>query len=420
MGIKTSRVHGFYKKTHAERLRIIEAFADLTSDEVSLLKGFAALDFDSANRMVENVISVMSIPLGVAPHFLINDKEYFVPMAIEESSVIAAASHAAKLAYDGGGFFTSCSEPIMIGQIQLKHVPDTKKAIADILAHKQELLAFANKADPILIGVGGGARDIECCCLDSARGPMVVVHLLVNVCDAMGANIVNTMGEKITSDLERLSGGVAGVRIVSNLAVHRMVHAQATWKKKILGADTIEEILDVYELATIDPFRCATHNKGVMNGIDAVAIATGNDFRALEAGAHAYAAISGHCRSLTHFSKNEKGDLVGKISLPLAVGIVGGATQSNPIAKICLKILHVSSASELASVIAAVGLAQNFAAMRALGTEGISKGHMKLHSKNIAIAAGASKKQVDDIAQRMIEENDISVTKAQELLKRIG
>jgi len=427
MATKTSRVHGFYKKTHDQRLNLIQQFSSLSDAEVTLLKRFAslppevALDFASANRMIENVVSVMPVPLGVAPNFLINDKDYLVPMAIEESSVVAAASYAAKLARELGGFSATASPPIMIGQIHLKCIPDIGAAVSAIEKHKEELCALADSCDPVLIGVGGGARDIIC---RKLTPDMLMIHLLVDVQDAMGANIVNTMAEHITATLEKITGGTAGVRIVSNLSVHRMVRAQAVWKKESLSATIIKNILDIYHLARIDPFRCATHNKGIMNGIDAVALATGNDFRAIEAGVHAYAALnlgspskgySGY-RPLTHYETTESGDLLGVLELPLAVGIVGGIIQAHPMSKVCLKILNVASASELACVMGAVGLAQNFAALRALASEGISKGHMRLHSKNVAINAGVPKVLVDEIAQQMCSDGAISVSRARELL----
>jgi len=374
---KTSQISGFHKKTHDQRLEMLEQFSDLSEEEILLLKVTSSFDFDLANRMVENVISSIQIPLGVATNFLINKKEYFVPMATEESSVIAAASLGAKLARETGGFQVEAAEPIMIGQIQLKSLKDFDLAEKIILEHKQELLALASSCDPVLIGVGGGAREIECRVLETPRGQMLLIHLLVDVRDAMGANIVNTMAEKIAPELERLTGGKVGLRIVSNLSSHRMVKARAVWSKEIIREFVLEEILDAHALAQADPFRCATHNKGVMNGIDAVALATGNDFRAIEAGAHAWAAN----KPLTRYHKNKDGNLVGELEMPLAVGIVGGVTQYHPMAKLSLKILGVSSSQELACVMGAVGLAQNFAALRALVSEGICQGHMRLHKQ---------------------------------------
>lgn len=414
---KKSRVHEFYKKTREQRLEIIKEFSSLSQEEIGLLEN-SDLDFDAANRMIENVISVMNIPLAVAPNFLINSKEYFVPMAIEESSVVAAASYAAKLSRESGGFKVSASTPIMIGQVHIKSIPDVDVAVHEIEKNKKKLLEMANSVDPVLLSVGGGARDIQC---RRIAKNMLMVHLLVDVRDAMGANIVNTMSEKITSKLALFSRGKVGVRIVSNLSVYRMVSAKCVWKKDSLGQGVIDGILDAYELACLDPFRCVTHNKGIMNGIDAIAIATGNDFRAIEAGAHGYAACSdGGYKSLTHYYTNEHEDLVGELKVPIAVGIVGGITQSHPMAKLCIKILGVKSASELSCVMGAVGLAQNFAALKALVSEGISRGHMRLHSKNIALNAGVPKEIVDEIAQQMIDEDNISVGRARELLKTHG
>jgi len=411
---KTSRVRRFYEKTHDQRLKIIKDFSSISSEDFSLLKNLNSLDFDLANRMIENVVSTMPLPLGVAANFLINGKNYFIPMAIEESSVVAAASYAAKLARSSGGFTSVASKPIMICQIYLKNVKDIEASVVAIEGEHEKLLELANSCDPVLISFGGGAQKIVC---RKIKKKFLMIHLLVDVQDAMGANIVNLMGEKITQRLEELTGGQARARIVSNLSVHRMVKSRAVWKKEVVGKKVIEAILELYELAELDPFRCATHNKGIMNGIDAVAIATGNDFRALEAGVHAYAAMEGGYRPLTKYYKNEEGDLVGELELPLAVGTVGGMIQCHPITKICLKILGVKTASELTSVMGAVGLAQNFAALRAIVSEGITKGHMRLHSKNIAITAGVHKDLIDKIAQIMIEEENISVGRAKEILE---
>jgi hydroxymethylglutaryl-CoA reductase len=414
---KTSRERGFYNKTHSDRLKIIKNFSALAESDIQKLKNLSLLDFETANRMIENVISAMPIPLGIAANFLIDNKEYFVPMAIEEASVVAAASHAAKLARATGGFSTKVTQSITIGQIQLKNIPDVKKATAAVEKYKEKLIAFANSCDPVLIEVGGGVRDIKCRPLKTSRGDMLILHLLVDVQDAMGANIVNRMGEKITPLLEQITRAKTGVRIISNLSTHRMVESYAVWRKKDLSEKIIEEILDVYELACVDPYRCATHNKGVMNGIDAVAIATGNDFRAIEAGAHSYSCGN---KPLTRYYKNKDGDLVGELKMPLTVATVGGITQTHPMVEVCLKILGVTRAQELASVMAAVGLAQNFAALRALASEGISKGHMRLHSKNIAIMAGAPNAYVEIVAQQMVDEDNISVARARELVEKLG
>jgi len=394
---KRSDLQGFHKLSVDERLEKIKEFAGLSDEEAGLLRKTGALEIDTANRMIENVVGSVELPLGIATNFIINGKGYLIPMAIDEPSVVAAASYAAKLARPSGGFKTSSDEPIMIVQIQLLGVPDPDAAEKMILESKADLLKLADEQDPMLIKFGGGAKDIEVRRIKTERGEMMIIHLLVNVADAYGPNLVNTMAEALTPKFEEISGGRARLRIVSNLADRRLARARVVWKKEVLaesvkgldmkGEDVVDAILDAYAFAASDPYRCATHNKGVMNGVDAVTIATANDFRGVEAGAHAYAATydagKGY-RPLTHYEKDGNGDLVGSIELPVAVGIVGGAINTSPTAKVALKILGVKSARELSEIMAAVGLAQNFAAMRALATEGIQKGHMRLHSKNIA------------------------------------
>lgn len=422
---KTSRLPNFYTKSQVERLELLKNFSSLSQEDITLLER-GLLTFESANRMVENVVGLFSLPFGIATNFIINEKETLVPMVTEEASVIAAASYGAKLARTKGGFTAKVSEPIMIGQVQLVRVPDSEKAVEVIKVSKRELLAYANEYDPVLVKVGGGVRDIVPRVLQTSRGVMVIVDLLVHVCDAMGANVVIGMAERIAGRLEKLTGGKALLRIVSNLAVHRTVKASAVWAKEDIGGEVIEGILDAYAFAQADPFRCATHNKGIMNGVDAVAIATGNDFRALEAGAHNFRGVSPtrgvvppqRVEPLTHYYTNEDGDLVGEIEMPVVVGTVGGITKVHPGAALCLKILNVSSAGELGVVLGAVGLAQNFAALRALVDEGILQGHMKLHSKNIAITAGVPKDFVDRVAQQMVDEDNVSVGRAQEIYKK--
>jgi len=411
--VKTSKIGKFYEKNLKERLRIVKEFAELSEEEVKELEKYGSLDFETANRMIENVYGTFQLPMGLATNFTVNGKEVLIPFALEEPSVVAAASNAAKLSE---GFEAKASDPIMIGQIQLLGAKDTKSAIQKILKNEKELVGIANSRDSMLIKFGGGARKIEAREISTARGKMIIVHLLVDVRDAMGANTINTMCELISPKLEELSGGKTRLRIISNLAVHRTVKAKTVWKKETLGEEVIENVLDAYEFAANDEYRACTHNKGIMNGIDSVVIATGNDFRAIEAGAHAFASISGKYKPLTKYSKNSKGDLVGEIELPMAVGLVGGATKTHPLAKINVKILGVKHASELAEIIASVGLAQNFAAMRALANEGIQKGHMKLHAKNIAVMAGASKDQIDKIAKQMSGEGNISVSRAKEIM----
>ncbi|MCD6248310.1 MAG: hydroxymethylglutaryl-CoA reductase, degradative [Hadesarchaea archaeon] len=418
--MRTSRIPGFYKLSVDERLERVKEFAGLTDEEVELLRRTGALEIEQANRMVENVVGTTELPLGIATNFLINGRDYLVPMAIEEPSVIAAASNAAKMARERGGFQAESTDPIMIGQIQLLGVRDPYKAEEVILSNKEEIIKIANEQDPLLAKLGGGARDVEVRILDSPAGRMIVVHLLVDTRDAMGANIVNTMVEAVSPFIERIAGGDAHFRIVSNLATRRLARARAVFAKEAIGGEeVVDGILQGYAFAVADPYRCATHNKGVMNGVVAVALATGNDSRALEAGAHAYAARSGRYQPLTRWEKNEDGDLVGEIELPVAVGIIGGATGAHPVAKVSLKILGVKTARELGEVMAAVGLAQNFAAMRAIAVEGIQRGHMKLHARNIAAMVGARGETIDRVAEQLVREGRIRADRAKEILEEL-
>lgn len=417
--IKSSRISGFYKLSLKERLRALEDFAGLNKEEIKILSNKGTLG-KIGERMIENVIGTMPLPLGIATNFLINGKDYLIPMAIEEPSVVAAASNAAKLAREKGGFKTNSTEPIMIGQVQLVNISNLAKAKLNILKNKKKILEIANKKDPFLLKLGGGAKDIELREIKTEEGKMLILHLLVNVKDAMGANVVNTMTEAISPLLEKITGGKTLLRIVSNLATYRLASAQVVFSKEAIGGENIVDgIVRAYLFAKSDHYRCATHNKGIMNGIDAVLLATGNDFRAVEAGAHAFAAITGRYLPLTQWRKNKNGDLVGTIKLPLAVGTIGGATNVHPTAKINLKILGVKTAKELAEVIASVGLAQNFAALRALVKEGIQRGHMSLHAKNVAMAAGARGKTIDEIAEILVKEKRVRIDRARELLKEI-
>jgi len=350
---------------------------------------------------------------------VINGRDYLIPMAIEEPSVVAAASNAAKMARLKGGFSTSSTGSIMIGQIQVVKVKNPSKAKQAILSSKEEILKKANEQDPILYSLGGGANDLNVKVLQTIRGPMVIAELYVDTKDAMGANAVNTMAESIASLIERITGGQVLLRIISNLATKRLVRASVVIDKSEVGGESIVDgILDAYAFANADPYRAATHNKGIMNGVIAVALATCNDHRAIEAGGHAYAARTGNYTSLTMWEKNEDGDLVGFIELPMAVGIIGGATKTHPIAQIALKILGVKTASELGEVMAAVGLAQNLAALRALVAEGIQRGHMELHARNIAIAAGAKGAIINKVVEEMVHEKKIRLDRAKELLKK--
>jgi len=418
--MKSSRIEGFYKFSPEERLRIVSEFSGLDEEEMKTLSNTGALGIEIANRMVENVIGAMEIPLGIATNFRINGRDYLIPMAIEEASVIAAASNAAKMARVKGGFFSRATDPIMIGQIQVTNLRDPFGAKFRVLEKKEEILKIANEKDPVLVKLGGGAVDVEARVLDTLRGPMVVVHLLVNCLDAMGANAVNTMCEAVAPFIEEITGGRVYLRIISNLADRRLVRARAVFDKDAIGGpEVVDGILEAYAFALADPYRAATHNKGIMNGVIAVALATGNDTRALEAGAHAYASRTGVYRPLTVWEKNEDGDLVGTLEMPMAVGIIGGATAVHPTAKACLKILGVKTARELAEVMGAVGLAQNFAALRALATEGIQRGHMSLHSRNIAMMAGAKGELIDIVAKRMVEEGNIRIDRAREILEEL-
>lgn len=417
---KTSELPGFYKLSPAERLKLVQEFAGLGDEEVDLLRKTGALELEQANRMIENVIGTTELPIGIATNFLINGKDYLIPMAIEEPSVVAAASNAAKMARPRGGFYTESTPPVMIGQIQLVDVKNPPKAKEKILAEKERILAKANEQDPVLVKLGGGAVDLDARIIETFLGPMTIIHLLVDVRDAMGANVINTMCEAIAPMIEQLTGGRVFLRIVSNLATHRLARARATFSKEALGGEeVIEGILQAYAFAAADPYRCATHNKGVMNGIVAVALATSNDTRALEAGAHAYAAMDGAYKPLTSWERTADGDLLGRIELPVAVGVIGGATAVHPVAKVCRKILGVKSARELGEVMAAVGLAQNLAAMRALATEGIQRGHLKLHARNFAVTAGATGELIDIVAKRMVEEGKVSFDRAADILKEL-
>jgi hydroxymethylglutaryl-CoA reductase len=416
---KTSQLEGFYKLSPEERLKIVEEFANLSDEEMKIIKSTGSLKLDQANRMIENVIGTIEIPLGIAVNFLINGRDYLIPMAIEEPSVIAAASNAARMARVKGGFRTSSTEPIMIGQIQLTGLKDISKA-KKILSNKEKIIDIANEQDQMLVKIGGGAKDVEVRVLETPSGPMAIVHLLVDTRDAMGANVVNTMAEAVAPFIEKVTGGSVNLRIVSNLADMRLARAEAIFDKEVLGGEkVVDGIIEAYEFAYSDPYRCTTHNKGIMNGIAAVTLATCNDTRAIEAGAHAFAAKKGGYKPLTTWEKTSEGDLLGRIELPMAVGTIGGATAVHPMAKICLKILGVKTARELGEVMAAVGLAQNLAALRAMVTDGIQRGHMKLHARNIAVMAGAQGEFIDQVAERLIRERKVRVDRAKEILEEL-
>lgn len=420
-----SRIPRFYDLTLSERRqKVAEAAAELSLDEVLGAWSQGGLSAEAADHMIENVIGLHSLPLGIALNFIVNGREVLVPMAIEEPSVVAGASFMAKLARAGGGFFATADEPRMIGQIQILHLADPATARLKIYEHKAELLAEADEVDPILKRLGGGARDLQVRLIqDSPIGPFLVVHLIYDVRDAMGANAVNTACERLAPRLEQISGGKVHLRILSNLADQRLARARVSIPAEALAFDTYsgEEVRDgiiaAWAFAAADPYRAATHNKGIMNGVDAVVIATGNDWRAVEAGAHAYAARSGRYTSLSTWGKDENGNLVGSLEMPLAVGIVGGATKVHPAARAAIKLMGVKTAAELAEIIVSVGLAQNLAALRALATEGIQRGHMSLHARQVAIAAGATGDLIEKIAARMVAEKTIRIDRAEALLK---
>ncbi|RLG70901.1 MAG: hydroxymethylglutaryl-CoA reductase, degradative [Methanobacteriota archaeon] len=418
--MRTSQFSGYYKLSPEKRLEFVRQFANLTEEEVDILRSVGSLEISQADRMIENVVGTMPLPLGIAVNFRINQKDYLIPMAIEEPSVVAAASYMAKLARNTGGFTANTTPPIMIGQIQLTNVPNPYQTRMKILERKEEILRIANEQDPVLLRFGGGARDVEVRVVQTRVGPMVVTHLLVDTRDAMGANAVNTMAEAVAPYIEEITGGKVYLRIISNLAVHRLARAYVTIKKDDIGGEkVVDGIIQAHAFAEADPYRAATHNKGVMNGVDAVVVATGNDWRAIEAGAHAYAARHGEYTTLTHWEKDLDGNLAGSIELPVALGTVGGATKVHPVARVALKILGVKTARELGEVVASVGLAQNLAALRALVSEGIQRGHMSLHARNIAAMVGARGEEIDQIAEQLVKEKKIRVDRAEELLREI-
>lgn len=410
----TSRLPGFHNLDRQARLDAVAAAAGLSAAEAAHLKAAAGPEGDLADHLSENVIGVMSVPLGVATNLIVDGRDALAPMATEESSVIAAVCNGAKACREAGGVTTSADAPRMIAQIQVKGLGNPEGARAAVLERLAEIRDLCDACDPVLVGLGGGFREVEA----RVRGGFLIVHLIVDVRDAMGANAVNTMAERLAPHVERWTGGVVGLRILSNLADRRLVRARAVWKATEIGADVVEGMLAAYAFAAADPYRAATHNKGVMNGVSAVALATGNDTRALEAGAHAYAATrSGGYGPLTRWEATAEGDLSGVFEAPMPVGVVGGATRAHPTARVCLKIMGADGADRLARVMAAVGLVQNFSAMRALATEGIQRGHMALHARNVALAAGAVGEAIDRVAAAMIEAGQINETAARGLLE---
>jgi hydroxymethylglutaryl-CoA reductase len=412
-------ISGFHKLSPKQRLAVVKEFADLTDEETALLQNTGSLPMDLADRMIENVIGAFPVPLGIGTNFLINKRDYLIPMALEEPSVVAAASYAAKMVRDGGGFHTSSTPPIMIGQIQVVNVKDPHAAKMRVIQSKEKILEKANEQDPVLVSAGGGAKDLDAKIISTTQGLMLIVEMQVDCRDAMGANAVNTMAEAVAPMIERVASGHVCLRIISNLATRRLVRASCLVPKASIGGEeVVDGIVNACAFAAADPYRAATHNKGILNGIIAVILATCNDHRAIEAGAHAYAAKTGHYTSLSTWERNENGDLVGSIELPMAVGLIGGAVKTHPIAKIAVKILGVKTANEFGEVLAAVGLAQNLGALRALAHEGIQRGHMALHARNIAVMAGATGDVIDKVAAKMVEERKIRVDRAKELVEQ--
>jgi hydroxymethylglutaryl-CoA reductase len=415
-----SSISKFFEKSRKERLDIVAHFSNLSKDDLDILYNEnGGISYDKADKMVENAIGTFSLPLGVATNFKINGKDYVVPMVIEEPSVIAAASKGAKIARIKGGFTVTADESYSIGQIQILDV-DVESAIQKIDSSSDEILKLANSKSNSLPKMNKGAKEITCKVIDTPSGKMLIAELLIDVGDAMGANITNTMCEAVSPLIEEITGGKTLLRILSNYSTRRMVKARAVFEKEAVGGEkVVDNIILAFEFADNDVYRAVTHNKGIMNGMISVANATGQDSRAIEAAANAYAAKSGKYRSLSKWNKDEDGNLVGILEIPLSVGIVGGIVTVHPIAKVCTKILGVTSAQELACIMTATGLAQNFSAIRALATEGIQKGHMRLHARNLASAAGATSEQIDEIVQKMIEEKKISLDGAKELLEQI-
>lgn len=422
----TVTMRRFYDLSLEERLQQVGAESGLAAEELAALGGSAGLSPAQADHMIENVVGIYSLPLGIARNFVVNGREVLVPMVLEEPSVVAGASFMAKLAKAGGGFTASADEPHMIGQMQIVELPDPAAARLRLLAEKDALLAEVARADPVLARLGGGPVDLEVRLIEeSPVGPFLVLHLIYDVRDAMGANAINTATERLTPSVQKISGGRVHLRILSNLADRRLARAACTIPLPQLAFNefSAEQVRDgviaAWAFAAADPYRAATHNKGIMNGVDAVVLATANDWRAVEAGAHAYAARSGRYTSLSTWGMDEKGNLTGFLEMPMAVGIVGGATRVHPSARAALKLIGIQSARELAEIIVSVGLAQNLAALRALATEGIQRGHMGLHARQVAIAAGAAGDEVDRVAGQMVQERTVRIDRATEILSEI-
>jgi hydroxymethylglutaryl-CoA reductase len=421
----SSRISGFYQLSPAERARRVAEFAGLDEPELALLQSESGLGLDQADRMIENVVGVYGLPLAIATNFVVNGRDVLAPMVVEEPSVVAGLSYAARLVREGGGFTAIADPPEMIGQMQVLDAPDPAAARLRLLAAQAALLAVANECDPVLVNLGGGARALEARVLDSSLGPMLIVHLVMDVCDAMGANAANTAVEALAPHVERITGGRVALRIISNLADRRLARAWGVVPKQSLAMEGltadegVSRVLEAHAFAVADPYRAATHNKGIMNGIDAVALATGNDWRAIEAGAHAYAARTGRYLPLTAWERNANGDLVGSIELPMAAGIFGGATRVHPKARLGIKIMGTRTARQLAEVMAAVGLGQNLAALRALAMEGIQRGHMRLHARQVAMSAGATGAEIDAVVAAMVSEGVVRSDRAEAILQQL-
>jgi len=414
-----SSIPKFHEKNREERIKKVTSFSGLSKEDIKILKNEGGISFNDANNMVENAIGTVSFPLGIATNFRINGKDYLIPMVIEESSVIAAASKAAKIAKKQGGFTMKADDSYSIGQIQVVDVR-VKSAISKVMSSKKEIIKLANSKSKTLSKMGKGAKQVTCKKINSDSGPMLIVELLIDVGDAMGANVTNTMCEGVAPLIEKLTGGQVILRILSNYSTKRLVRGTAIFDKEELGGhEIVDKIILAYQFAANDPYRAVTHNKGVMNGIIAVANATGQDTRAIEAAAHAYASKTGKYGSLTEWKKGKDGNLIGKIELPMSVGIVGGIVNVHPMIKVCAKILGAKSAKELACIIGAVGLAQNLSAIRALASEGIQKGHMRLHARNIASSAGVTLDKMNKVTRQMIKEGNVSVHRAKEILKEL-
>ena len=407
MPVDDSRLSGFYKLSVKDRRNKVAQLSGLSPEEIDALASHGELSEQAADRMIENVIGTMSLPVGVATNFVIDGKSYLIPFCVEESSVVAAASNMAKRCLSNGGFKTNNDDPVMIAQIQVLDLPNVEEAAEAVLTAKYELMAMCNSLPSTMIKLGGGCKDIVTRSIDSMSGRMLIIHLLVDTRDAMGANAVNTMAELVSGKIEEITGGRVHLRILSNLATHRLAKVEATFTPEELsedgttesGSKIISGILEAHHFAMADPYRAATHNKGIMNAISAIALACGQDWRAIEAGCHAWAAVEeGSYKSMTRWNRDDDGNLVGRIETPMAVGIVGGASKVHPAARANLSILGVESSQELAGIMAAAGIAQNLGAMRALATSGIQAGHMKLHAKNMAVSAGAIGDEVEQVA----------------------